>query len=243
MVAISGDFMEFIALESGEPELVTKSELIAKVRAAGYSVSDRQLTFYVTEGILPRSIRVGSRAGAYPSVVVELLTWILRARDSGVPIETLKELLPVWKFLVRSRKAEELNLAELEYVARQHVTSIEGALTVPRVVMDVLLHLCEQCRGQVQIVGKDGQQVPMTGSNVTVGFAIARMPDDDVDAPSKPQWFASTHISLAGTYDYAADPRTVILGLKPNAELPPPPVATYKHQEDEPDMRREEPSR
>ena len=39
------------------------------------------------------------------------------ARDHGASIDALRELLPVWKFLVRARTAHELDLGELEAVA------------------------------------------------------------------------------------------------------------------------------
>ncbi|MGW6507735.1 MerR family transcriptional regulator [Streptomyces niveus] len=212
-------FLEYLQLQDGEPDLVTKSELIARVRAEGYSVSDRQLTFYVTEGLLPRSVRVGSRAGAYPSIVVELVTWILRFRDGGLPIEALKELLPVWKFLIRARSSRELDLGELEYVARQHVTSVEGSLGVARVVIDVMTCYCPKHRKDIVIVAKDGTKMPMGDPKSTVGFAVARMPETE-DADPGPRWFATTRVSLASTDPGSLDPTTVILGLKPNDPLP-----------------------
>jgi DNA-binding transcriptional MerR regulator len=215
-------FLEYLQLQDGVPDLVTKSQLIARVRAEGYPVSDRQLTFYVSEGLLPRSVRVGSRAGAYPSIVIDLLTWILRARDGGVPIEALKELLPVWKFLVRARTRRELDLGELEYVARQHVSSTEGALGVARLVIDVMSCYCSKCRSDIVIVTKSGAKMLMGDPTSTVGFAVARTFDDEEAGPT-PRWFASTRVSLASTDRPSSDPTTVILGLKPNEALPPDP--------------------
>jgi DNA-binding transcriptional MerR regulator len=218
-------FLEYLQLQGGEPDLVTKSELLAEIRELGYSLSDRQLTFYVSEGLIPRSVRVGSRAGAYPAIVVELMAWILQARDEGVSIESLRELLPLWKFLIRARSANVLDLAELEYIARQHVTSVEGSIAVPRVVSDVMMRrCCPSCRGDITIVYKDGKKKPMSDSTATLGFAIARTPAEESDAGAKPQWFASTRLSLATPLNYSTDPTTVIVGLKPNAALPPDPA-------------------
>lgn len=213
-------FLEYLQLQGGEPDLVTKSELMAKVRAQGYSVSDRQLTFYVSEGLVPRSVRVGSRAGAYPAIVVDLLTWILRARDGGVPIEALKELLPVWKFLVRARSHRVLDLGELEYVARQHVSSTEALVNVARLVIDVMSGYCSKCRSDITIVKKDGAKMLMGDPTSTVGFAIARHFDDGESEPT-PRWFATSRVSLAHPDHPASDPTTVIIGLKPNEALPP----------------------
>lgn len=234
-------FLEYLELQGGKPDLVTKSELIAQVRAAGYRVSDRQLTFYVSEELIPRSVRVGSRAGAYPKIVVRLLTWILRSRDRGLPIEVLKELLPVWKYLIRAGIVDKtLSLAELEYIARQHVNSFEGSLALPQVVADVLGGICGKCRGSMEVVFKDGERRLLGAEDVTVGFAIARfMPDDDGSDTEahepEPRWFGSTRISLAANSHPSTDPTTVILGLKPNVALPPDPY----QGDDTPDERRE----
>src|ERR1700730_15161278 len=107
---------------------VRESELITEVRNAGFKLSDRQLTFYMSEGLIPLSVRAGSRVGVYPAVVVDLMHWLLFMRNLGVSIDALRELLPVWKFLKRSLKGKSVDLAELELVARQHVSS-PGALS------------------------------------------------------------------------------------------------------------------
>ncbi|WTW96111.1 hypothetical protein OG216_23250 [Streptomycetaceae bacterium NBC_01309] len=233
MAVEENGFLEYLQLQDGEPSLVTKSELIAQVRAEGYPVSDRQLTFYVSEGLLPRSVRVGSRAGAYPAIVQQLLTWILRARDGGVTIDVLKELLPVWKFLVRARSRCELDLGELEYVARQHVTSTEGALNVARLVIDVMSRRCGKCRGDIRIVAKDGTSTRMGDPSSTVGFAIVRPFDSGESQPPTPRWFATARVSLASTDRPSSDPTTVILGLKPNEPLPPDPEDEAFEPQDE----------
>lgn len=45
-------FMEYLELQDGS-DLVTKSELVSAVREAGFKLSDRQLTFYTSEGLIP----------------------------------------------------------------------------------------------------------------------------------------------------------------------------------------------
>ncbi|MEU4159552.1 hypothetical protein [Actinoplanes sp. NPDC026670] len=233
-------FLEYLQLQEGRPDLVTKSELISEVRKAGYSLSDRQLTFYVTEGLVPRSVRVGSRAGAYPAIVVRLMTWILQSRDEGVPIEALRELLPVWKFLVRAASAHTLDLGELEYVARQHVTSTEGSIATPRLVANVfhLCRLCASCGDEMMVVHKDGTRKRLNDSGTTIGFAIARtVPSEGSEEGAQSQWIASTRITLAAPRNHSTDPTTVILGLKPNMPLPPDPRTGG---EEIPDEAREE---
>lgn len=230
-------FLEYLQLQGGRPELVTKSELLTQVRKAGYSLSNRQLTFYMSEGLVPRSVRVGTRAGAYPAIVVHLMTWLLQARDAGTSIEALKELLPVWKFLMRAQQDCVLDIGELEYVARQHVTLYEASLDVPRVVSYVLMRsCCSTCREKIRVVYKDGSKRSLNHADATIGFAIARTLADDTedtedDAAQTPQWWASTRITLSIPSNYSTDPTTVILGVKPNEALPPDPNEHTGHDQ------------
>jgi len=212
-------FMEYLQLQDSS-ELVTKSELIQEVRSLGNSVSDRQLTFYVSEGLLPKSVRAGTRAGVYPKIVTELLSWILTSRDRGIPIEAIKELLPVWKFLVRSRREHRLDLGELEYVARQHVLSVEGAIAVPMLVADVLTDYCRGCRGDIRIVRKNGEERSIDDVETTVGFAFATRVQSESGEESV-RWMGQTRLTLAYVEDFHEDPTTVLLGIRPNEALPP----------------------
>ncbi|MGV9834268.1 helix-turn-helix domain-containing protein [Nocardia niigatensis] len=219
MATTENGFLEYLQLQEGD-QLVTKSELLTAVRKAGLGVTARQLTFYATEGLLPHSVRVGARAGVYPAIVVDLMKWILRARKIGVSIEALRELLPVWKFLIRARSSGRLDLPEFEYVARQHVETAEAAINVPRLVIDTLGQLPEHA---VEIVDKDGKPRRSTAPETTVGFAIARRQLEEDGSEGEPAWFAVTRITLALPRNYSDDPTTVILGLKPNEKLPPDP--------------------
>jgi DNA-binding transcriptional MerR regulator len=215
-------FLEYLQLQGGEPDLVTKSELLAEVRKRGFPIGDRQLTFYVSEGLVPRSVRVGSRAGAYPRIVVRLLTWVLRAREAGVAVDAIKELLPIWKFIVSAVNDRRINLGELEYIARSRLTSFEAALAVPDVLTDVLRGHCRECVGQIEIVNKDGSIASLKDPRTTVGFAAARSRIDDETGEVSTNWWGFRREALARTMSYADDPTTVILGLPPNHPLPPP---------------------
>jgi DNA-binding transcriptional MerR regulator len=233
-------FLEYLQLQGSNPELVTKSELVAAVRDRGYSLSDRQLTFYVSEGLIPKSVRVGSRAGAYPRIVIELLAWVLRAKEGGLSVDAIRELLPVWKYLIRARHSMRLDLAELEYIARQNVTSIEGSYAIPPVVADVLHAFCARCRADLVVVLKDGTEKRLGDTSTTVGFAIARRSDEE-SGETDASWLARTRITFAGVTNVDTDPSTVILGLRPNEAVPPDtsePDGTYS--DDSPDPHRDE---
>ena len=232
-------FLEYLQLQGSAPELVTKSELLSAVRQRGYSVGDRQLTFYISEGLVPKSVRVGSRAGAYPKIVIQLLTWILRAKEGGLSVEAIRELLPVWKYLIRARNERRIDLNELEYIARQHVRTVEGSYAIPPVVADVLVRsICTEHQQGILVVLKNGKEQSLCDPSTTVGFAIARRGDEE-SGETGPRWIARTRIALSdGLSGITQDPTTVILGLDPNETLPPdsPESGSAHHRSSDDDM-------
>jgi DNA-binding transcriptional MerR regulator len=222
-------FFEYLELQ-GNDELVLKSELQAEVRRAGLSLSVRNLTFYISEGLVPQSVRAGSRAGVYPKIVVELMIWILSMRKAGASIDTLRELLPIWKFLIRSRLSHRLDIGELEYVARQFATSTASQFAVPAVVAQVMLDVC--CQNphpddDIIVVDKVGVERKMTAAETTIGFSIARPLepddddlDDDDEGPAR-QWIASRRITLSPAWSPNSDPTAVMMGRRNDEPMPP----------------------
>lgn len=216
MVHEVNGFLEFLELQSGT-DLVTKTELINEVREAGFKISDRNLTYYMSSGLIPLSARVGSRnAGVYPKVVVELMTWLLYMRRIGVSIESLRELLPVWKFLMRALRGNDmrLDLAEFELVARQHISSSDAFSAVPATVSYVLGSLCSCCRRDITLVDRDGHE-STADEHTSIGFAIAAPLDVEGNGEqSGDKWAARTRLSLAVPRPQSVDPTTVRLGRK-----------------------------
>jgi DNA-binding transcriptional MerR regulator len=215
-------FLEFLELQGGESELITKSELLGAVRDAGFKLSDRNLTFYLSENLIPRSVRAGSRAGVYPAIVAQLMIWILYMRKVGASIEAIRELLPVWKFLVKSRNGNRLDISELEYVARQHLSLPDALSALPIVVSHVMVkRCCPGCREKIVLIDKNGK----TDRSANIGFAIAApLPVDGTDVddehPFVDRWVATTRLSLASTRSPNSDPMTVRLGRKPTDPMP-----------------------
>jgi len=171
------DYMELLELQ-GNLELVTKSELLDLVRDHGGHISDRQLTSFMSEGLIPKSARIGSRGGAYPRIVVDLVLFITRFRRRGLSVTAIKELLPTWRYLRRALRENEVSLAEFEYIARQTITLQEAWFTVPAVLMDVLP--CPNCDRRalagVRFRLKDGSVRPVDGpSPVSIGFVMAQL--------------------------------------------------------------------
>lgn len=202
------DVLEYLELQ-GSMKMVNKSQLLERVRRRGVKISDRQLTSLISEGVIPKSVRIGSRTGAWPEIVGDLLSWVLGERDRGLSVEAIRELLPLWKFLMDSYRAGRVSLSEFEYIARQHVTNPEAVFAAPS-----LFYACAPCPyhadsplKQVVYVDKAGTEYKSTDA-VSVEFVFAQNPDDDTSA--RP--LARTRITLpqAETHDEAT---TVVLGV------------------------------
>lgn len=156
----NADFVEYLELQDGL-DLIAKSELLDIVRRRGGRISDRQLTSYVSNGLIPKSARIGSRSGVYPRIVADLVVWIDRCRRRGLSVEAIYELAPLWRFMRRGLKKREIDFGEFEYLARQFVTRQEAAYAIPNVVMDCLpcpVHETEQLE-TIVFVMKDGTRV------------------------------------------------------------------------------------
>lgn len=208
------DFMELMELQ-GTLDLVSKSELLDEVRRHGATISDRQLTSLVTEGLVPKSARIGTRGGAYPRIVVHLLTFITRARARGMSVQAVRELLPVWRYLRRAVRDKEVSLAELEYVARQSVTLPEAVFNVPAMVQEALP--CPFCSrdelDKVKFVAKDG--TPIETQPLTLGFYIASQDEQTGEVRQRAAFRMALPLG-----DEGENPTSVVLGLPVGVPVP-----------------------
>lgn len=207
-------FLEYLSLQS-KTELITKSELIQFAREKGAPISDRQLTTYVSEGLIPKSARIGSRSGAYPQIVGALLVWIIGCRKRGVSIDAIKELLPLWRYLQAQVKDLHLDLAAFEEIARETVHLSEAVFEVP-----YLLDSCLVCSGcghplDIKVVTKDGEtHLHDRNHPFTLGFVVAEQ-----DEVGNPRVLASTSRVLP-VRNLGTEFSTVILGIPNGVDLP-----------------------
>lgn len=191
--------------------MVTKTELTQYVRDHGEQISDRNITYYSSMGLIPSAVRIGSRGGAYPKIVGELLRWVIRCRGKGLSIEAIKELLPLWELLVRGRRNGCIDIAEMEYVARENVTLQEANWIVPLLFNDLISGLCQTCRQKILWVLKDGSTVISTDHDpLTLSFVLAEIDP----ATGQGREVAWTQLRLPGIADVDVDdPRTIVLGI------------------------------
>lgn len=210
------EFLEYLQIQ-GSPDMLTKTELVEGVRARGETISDRTLTYYTSQGLIPKAVRVGSRSGAYPKIVQELVAWLVRARKRDVSLETLRELLPLWRHLIKCRTEGRFDLGEIQYLARARVTTTEASAQVPWVLNEVLHGLCRHCVQELVWVLKDGtEHIQSPTAEFSVGFILAEL--DDQRLVGRP--VAWTQLVLPGLAEMPREnPRTIILGIPNNVEL------------------------
>lgn len=212
------EFLQYLRLQD-EPALLTKSELLEFVRARGASISDRQLTSYITEGLMPKSVRIGSRAGAYPQIVGSLLVWIIGCRRRGLSVEAIRELIPLWRFVQRQLMDGVLDLKALEELARDQVTLPEAVFAIPSLLVNCLV--CPTCGNPssvegLKVVMKNGDtQLHDADHPVTLGFLVA---DQDDEGNVRRMASMSTVLPVMNRGD---EPATVVLGIPNDVDLPP----------------------
>lgn len=218
------DFMIYLDLQ-GSPDMITKSEMLQFVRECGEKISDRSLTYYTSQGLVPRSVRIGSRAGAYPVIVRELVLWICHERRRGLPIEGIRELIPLWQLLMRGRRERCLDLAEIEYVARETVISLEANYAIPYLFTDVVSGLCSDCLGQIEWYLKDGALHDGDVEQLRLTFVLGEL-DANTGRAQQRAW---TQLTIDGMAEPDLDdPRTLILGI-PNGTALIVPTCDAEH--------------
>lgn len=209
--------VEFIELQ-GSDALITKTELLDEVRSRGLRISDRNLSYYQGQGLLPPSVRVGTRTAAFPAIVAEMAEWVIRSRQRGLSIDAIRELLPVWKHLVLSRTRGEVSLAELEYQARSKVSSVEANYAIPGLVSDVLGCLCAGCKAEMVWLDKAGLALEPQG-DITLGFTLAEL--DEITGVARRVAWTQLVLPGMGETPEADGPTTIVLGIPVGMPLPP----------------------
>lgn len=225
------DVLELLEMQT-ETSFLTKSELLDYVRKQGVSISDRQLITYGSEGLIPRSVRIGSRAGAYPTIVGDLLVWIGRMRKQGLSVEAIKELLPAWKFMQRAWKAKELDLAELEYVVRSHVHSTEAAYAVPALLPTSMP--CVNCIATMKFILKDGSVADhREATPLTVKFQMYEVDE----GTHEPRELHMVSVPLPAVPTSKNDPTTIAVGLPLGMPVPVEEIASCEIEGSSPELQ------
>jgi hypothetical protein len=213
------DFLDLLQLQENL-DMISKLELLDWAKDHGLSLTDRKLTSLMAEGLLPKTARIGSRGGAFPKIAERQLWFVLKSRERGLSVAAVRELIPVWRYLLRAVRNREMVVGELERIASEHLTMTEAVYALPSVVSSALP--CPHCRAEelsaIKFIMKDGTVASRdNGDKVTIGFANTATDCDVKDF---------TRLAIPDA-DEENDPSTVVLHVPPqelkaveNAEEP-----------------------
>ncbi len=107
-------------------------------RASG--VSAKMIRYYEATGLIPAAQRTGSGYRAYGPTEVRMLRFIRRARDLGFPVETIGELLALWRD--RSRHS-----GDVKRLAEGHIAALSRRIAEMQAMRDTLADLATACCG------------------------------------------------------------------------------------------------
>ncbi|WP_374385162.1 Cu(I)-responsive transcriptional regulator [Dongia sp.] len=110
----------------------------AAAKASG--VSAKMIRHYESIGLLPMAERSNGNYRLYGQQDVHNLRFIQRARSLGFPLETIRELLALWRNRQRSS-------AQVKKLAMSHVTTLEAKIAEMQEMAGALRHLAEHCHG------------------------------------------------------------------------------------------------
>lgn len=110
----------------------------AAAKASG--VSAKMIRHYESIGLLPRAQRTNSNYRLYGLQDIHNLRFIHRARSLGFPLETIRELLTLWRNRQRSS-------AQVKKLALSHVAGLEAKIAEMQEMAAALRHLAHNCHG------------------------------------------------------------------------------------------------
>lgn len=103
-------------------------------------VSAKMIRHYESIGLLPEAQRSNGNYRLYGAQDVHNLRFIHRARSLGFPLESIRELLALWRNRQRSS-------AQVKKLALAHVDSLEAKIKEMQEMAGALKHLAHNCHG------------------------------------------------------------------------------------------------
>ncbi|MET1028588.1 MAG: Cu(I)-responsive transcriptional regulator [Dongiaceae bacterium] len=111
--------------------------------AKASGVSAKMIRHYEAIGLLPKVKRTEANYRYYDEVEVHALRFIHRARSLGFPLETIRQLLALW----RDRRRSSASVKEL---ALSHVAELEIKIAEMQSMAKTLKHLAHHCHGDAR---------------------------------------------------------------------------------------------
>lgn len=103
-------------------------------------VTAKMIRHYETIGLLPRAQRTNSGYRLYEDADVHTLRFIHRARSMGFPLDSIRQLLALWRNRRRSS-------AQVKSLAMAQVETLERKIAEMQSMVRTLRHLAEHCHG------------------------------------------------------------------------------------------------
>ncbi len=108
--------------------------------ASATGVSAKMIRYYESIGLLPPMGRTEAGYRVYGPVDLHSLRFIRRARDLGFSIETITELLTLWRD--RSRHS-----ADVKRLAEAQIAMLQAKIEALQSMVGTLSHLAHGCHG------------------------------------------------------------------------------------------------
>lgn len=111
--------------------------------AKASGVSAKMIRHYESIELLPKAQRTGAGYRLYDETEVHALRFIHRARSLGFPLETIRQLLALWRDRGRSS-------AMVKKLALTHVAELEAKIAEMQSMAKTLKHLAHHCHGDAR---------------------------------------------------------------------------------------------
>ncbi|HVJ40742.1 MAG TPA: Cu(I)-responsive transcriptional regulator [Dongiaceae bacterium] len=108
--------------------------------ARSSGVSAKMIRHYESIGLLPKAQRTEAGYRLYDETEIHALRFIHRARSLGFPLETIRQLLALWRDRRRSS-------ATVKKLALAHVGDLEAKIAEMQSMVKTLKHLAHHCHG------------------------------------------------------------------------------------------------
>lgn len=108
--------------------------------ALASGVSAKMIRHYEQSGVLPAPPRTVAGYRLYRLADIHTLRFVNRARELGFPVKEIKELVGLWTNRRRSS-------ADVQRVAKRHLTTLERKIDQMEAMRGTLRHLVHACHG------------------------------------------------------------------------------------------------
>ncbi|WP_424138439.1 Cu(I)-responsive transcriptional regulator [Roseomonas chloroacetimidivorans] len=108
--------------------------------AKASGVSAKMLRYYESIGLLTKAARTETGYRVYSARDVNTLRFVRRARDLGLPLERIKQLIGLWQ-------DEDRASADVKRIATEHVAELRAKIAEMTQMCEALEKMAEACHG------------------------------------------------------------------------------------------------